>query len=184
MRYIIKFPRSIPIHFLLQIRYIYLLFIFLGISHKVAAQGPPPQIASGLEITRSQIIKVVKEIDTSFIFKQEKEINNSPSYLAVNTHYTSVELIGEEKELKSVRWLFTLNNDITANKQAILNMCYFMYFIGREKGKVWLNERLIAMSKNLKTEYTSEEKVLDFNRKAQFIYSAKQKMMSLTFIEW
>jgi len=88
------------------------LFILLVSSNYVHAQDPPPAVEAGLEITRSKIVKMVKEIDSSLIFRQEKDNNN---YLATNTHNTLVRLIGEEKELKSVTWEFNLTTDIPSN---------------------------------------------------------------------
>jgi len=63
-------------------------------------------------------------------------------------------------------------------------MCYFMYFLGKEKGRIWMTQQLTSISKDYNTSYISEKKILDYNRKAQFIYNTKQKMMRLIFTEW
>ena len=160
--------------------------LFLGIHFSANAQedGPPPAIAPGLEISRTDLIKAITHIDSSLIFKKGPDLKGVSYYSATNTTQTEVRLVGSESELKSVEWSLIYDKDPKVTRTKIDHVSDFMVIMGRAKGTKWLDKQLTIICKNLLKNFVSDKEMLDFNRKAQIIYKAKEQMVTLIFVEW
>ncbi|HEY0177208.1 MAG TPA: hypothetical protein VGC08_12570 [Pedobacter sp.] len=157
------------------------LFILCGSVTSANAQNEP---AAGMQITRTEVIRLVKEIDSSMVFRQTSDLDDLTAFVGKNRHKAVVQLLGDEEELKSVRWIFSFEADAEINKEYVLNMSSFMFSMGDEKGGDWLNEQMSAIAAQTNKEFISKSKQLDHHRKAQLIYNPKGKTMNLLFTEW
>lgn len=160
----------------------FLIFLFILIGLSANAQKNPP--APGLQITRTEVIKIAREIDSSMVFRQERDIDDLPTFSAQSKNKTSVQLLGDEDELKFIKWAFSFTADAGINQACILNMSNFMFSLGDEKGGDWLNEQMTGIAKQTNKGFISKKIGLNNNRKAQLIYNPAGKIMSLIFTEW
>lgn len=163
----------------------FLIFLFILIGFSANAQKNPTTPAPGLQITRTEVIKIVREIDSSMVFHQERDIDNLPVFFAQSKNKTSVQLLGDEDELKFIKWAFSFTADAGINQASVLNMSNFMFSLGDEKGGDWLNEQMAGIAKQTTNKgFISKKIALNNNRKAQLIYNPAGKIMSLIFTEW
>lgn len=162
----------------------FLIFLFILMGLTAHAQKNPPAPAPGLQITRTEVIKIVSAIDSSMIFHQERDIDDLPTFSAQSKNKTSVQLLGDEDELKFIKWAFSFTADAGINQVCVLNMSNFMFSLGDEKGGDWLNEQMAGIAKQTDKGFISKKIVLNNNRKAQLIYNPAGKIMSLIFTEW
>jgi hypothetical protein len=141
----------------------------------------PIEIAEALGMSRTALIQWSKKINPDLEFSEVGRVDGLPAYEARDKYKTIVELVGEEKLLKSAKWTYTFTPDAELNKKLVMNITYFAYIFEPKQMPDWIKKEMELVSKDLKKEFVGEKQMIGFNKRAQLVYSPKQKVMSVIF---
>lgn len=110
--------------------------ILLGSVGVTSAQqkGDPPTVKEAFQITRSDLIGRIVSSDSLMMFKEEQKINGLPNYFGVDNYKSTVQLIGNDKELQSARFTFVFTTDKGVNRLQYMRMSYFVFSIAGQNG--------------------------------------------------
>jgi len=145
------------------------------------AQDGPPKAMPGLQINRSELLKIFKEVNIDSLFFESKDVNGSTCYYNSDQTYTKVVIIGEETNLRLAKITYKFSTDTAVNRKSINKMAAFAYIFGKNAGMEWFATRFGEI--RIGVPYTSL-KSFDFNRQMKFEYLIDKKSVSLTVIPW
>ncbi|WP_183563125.1 hypothetical protein [Mucilaginibacter sp. SP1R1] len=154
-----------------------LLLSFL--SANAQRQSDPPPMKPGLQINGDLLMQKITESDKDLVFKQQKDIDHLPCFLAANTYQTKVKLVGKPTELISVQWTFVFNADNDVNTLELEKMAWFASIIGKKEGVDWFMTTLDEVKKN--TNPVNQTRNFNFNRKGTISYLPGDPFFTLTF---
>jgi len=177
---------------------LFAMFLLLGIIAQANAQNPttvntdtnkiykevPPAEAQLAFIdqlhSRSDLVNGLKEIDPGFVFKQDKEVNGMPVYSATNNYNASVEIIGNDNDLKTAKWTFGISPDKAANSEGFYRMARFTQLMEGEQGVLWLTQKAKENVKGHPSDDFTETKEFIKGRVVTFDYRPKLSLASIT----
>jgi hypothetical protein len=147
-------------------------------------QGPPPTVMS-LEVadpmfsSRYGMESFLRQLDSEFVFKQGPNVNGQEEFSATDSHNTSAEIIGSERDMQTVKWTIGFNTDRDVNLKETYRLANFLNTVAGQEAVQWFYNQT---PKNLKAhpldDYT-ETKEFD-GRNIKFEYRPKLRQASMT----
>ncbi|RWY47916.1 hypothetical protein [Mucilaginibacter gilvus] len=167
---------------------VFIIAVFFGFvgSTKAQQQGDPPTVrelvVGAFQITRTNLISLIISSDSLMVFKTEKKVNGLDNYIGVDNYKSTVQLIGDDKDLQSARFTFAFTTEHDVNKLQYMRMSYFVVSIAGKSGLDWFYGPSGKFSKN-PTEAINEHQQLDYLN-ADFKYDPKDKAISIIFTKF
>jgi len=148
-------------------------------------KGDPPQITGEMIFInsfrgRSNLIDDMKQIDSEFVFKRAPDRNGLQVYSATDPYSTSFEIVGNEKDVKTLKWTVVLTRDKDLNAKELIRLTRFVQVMEGADAMLWLsNEVRTKVGMNPLLELT-ETKEFFKGREMTFDYNPKLPGISVT----
>ncbi|MGN6638917.1 MAG: hypothetical protein ACTHJ8_08390 [Mucilaginibacter sp.] len=145
-------------------------------------RNSPPRI-SELKVadpinSRSGLMAFIMPLDSDFVFKQGADVNGLQEFSATDRYNTSVEIIGSEYDVKTVKWTITFTTNRDVNIKEVFRLANFLQGIAGQDAVQWLSDQ---HKKNLAAhpmdDYTETKEF--GNRKIKFDYVPRLRYTSM-----
>jgi hypothetical protein len=148
------------------------------IKYKEGPTLQPLEIADPVN-SRSGLMAFIRPLDSDFVFKQGANVDGLEEFSATDRYNTSVEIIGSENDIKTVKWTirFTANRDV--NIKETFRLANFLDIVAGSEAVDWLsNQHKNNLAAHPLDDYTETKEF--GSRKIKFDYLPRLRYTSMT----
>jgi len=145
---------------------------------KAQQQGPPPSVAPGLEINRSELIRKLNVYNADYIFETAKTNDKFETIKSTNKSDVTTEIYGSENDVESAACTFVFTTDTAASKSGFIKLAGFVFALTEKPGLDWYFSQIKYMNENRTSSFTHTER-FNYMRRLEFVFDPKNKYLKI-----